>query len=57
MQTESHDMEENNMKASRLPSLTGDYNKDWCLWQLVQVLKEIAQLRAKENAGTKDEGE
>lgn len=40
--------------GGRLPTLTGDSNTDWCLWQLTQVLLDIAKSIKKDVEKTTD---
>ena len=42
-QSNSQDNKRKDRQTLRLPSITGDSKRDWCLWQLAQVLREIAQ--------------
>jgi len=43
MRREPPENRDRDSRNSRLPSLSGNSTRDWCLWQLIQVLLEIAR--------------
>ncbi len=56
----SHEGPQNNKTkhiANKRPSLIGDTSTDWSLWQLAQVLREIAQssTQSKDNTANRKE--
>ena len=54
---EPENIDQGSYLANRWPHLTGEADIDWCLWQLVQVLREIAQssTQSKDNQVSKKE--